>query len=85
MFHATASCSQAALKHGIRNPESGIRKRNHGNGNGNGIWERGIQEINFKIIIIIIMIMMMMIIIIIITIIIIIIIIIINKTEKMRL
>ena len=24
------------------NPESGIRKRNHGNGNGNGIWERGI-------------------------------------------
>ena len=32
-----------------RNPESGIRKRNHGNGNGNKIWERGIQEINFKI------------------------------------
>ena len=32
-----------------RNTESGIRKRNHGNGNGNGIWERGIQEIIFKI------------------------------------
>ena len=27
--------------------ESGIRKRNHGNGN--GIWERGIKEIIFKI------------------------------------
>ena len=33
---------RAALKHGIR-------KWNHGNGNRNRIWERGIQEINFKI------------------------------------
>ena len=36
----------------IRNPESGIRKRNHGNesrnGNGNGIRERSFQAIDLK-------------------------------------
>ena len=66
---------RAALKHGIRNPESGIRKRNHGNGITETETETESGKEGFKIIIIMMMMMMMMIIIVII----------INKTEKIRL
>ena len=53
-FAITGKFLTAALKHGIRNPEteteSRKRKRNHGNGNGNGygICERRFQAIDLK-------------------------------------